>query len=211
VQNYEAGYRAKVGTVYGVVDVYRRRFYGVPFQQFLADGSQITASYGAEAYGVNVEASWLPIDHLSLNFTGNWQHGTYTGFSSAGTGTNAAFDYTGNVLQRQPKIQFRFTPDYDLPVPWGDVRVFLTWTHVGLRYSDPGNTQPLPQYDTLDAGIVSTIGSNFEVRLQGSNLTNAIGLTEGNARVTTSGIVNGFEMARPIFGAEGNLQLRYKF
>jgi outer membrane receptor protein involved in Fe transport len=211
VENYEAGYRAQVGTIYGVVDLYRRRFFGVPFQQFLADGSQITASYGAEAYGVNAEASWIPIDHVSLNFTGNWQHGTYTGFSSAATSTNPAFDYTGRILQRQPKIQFRFTPEYDLPVPWGDFRVFLTWTHVGLRYSDPGNTQPLPQYDTLDAGIVSTLGSNFEVRLQGSNLTNTIGLTEGNARVTTSGISNGFEMARPIFGPEGSLQLRYKF
>jgi hypothetical protein len=60
-------------------------------------------------------------------------------------------------------------------------------------------------------GVVAGIGSNFEVRLQGSNLTNQIGLTEGNARVTTAGISGGFEMARPIFGREGQLQLRYKF
>jgi hypothetical protein len=52
------------------------------------------------------------------------------------------------------------------------------------------------------------------VRLQGSNLTNQIGLTEGNARVAIgsgSGITNNFEMARPIFGRELNVQLRYKF
>jgi iron complex outermembrane receptor protein len=91
------------------------------------------------------------------------------------------------------------------------VRVFLTWSHIGLRYSDIGNTQPLPEYDTIDAGIVTTVGQKFEARLQGSNLTNEIGLTEGNARVTTSGIVNGLEMARPIFGASVDLQLRYKF
>ena len=51
-------------------------------------------------------------------------------------------------------------------------------------------------------------------RSQGTNLTNQIGLTEGNARVqigTGTGIVNNFEMARPIFGREVNLQLRYKF
>jgi DNA-directed RNA polymerase specialized sigma24 family protein len=44
--------------------------------------------------------------------------------------------------------------------------------------------------------------------------TNQIGLTEGNARIaigTGSGIANNFEMARPIFGREVNLQLRYKF
>jgi outer membrane receptor protein involved in Fe transport len=211
VQNYEVGYRAQTSTVYGVIDVFRRRFYGVPYQQFLADGTQVTASYGSEAYGVGFEASWLPLEHLTLGISGDWQQATYTGFVSAGIGGSPGFNFTGKTLQRQPKIQFRFTPQYELPVPWGDLRVFATWTHVGLRYSDIGNTQPLPRYDTLDAGVVTTVATNFEVRLQGSNLTNEIGLTEGNARVTTSGIVNGLEMARPIFGTEVNLQLRYKF
>jgi outer membrane receptor protein involved in Fe transport len=210
-QNYEVGYRAQTSTVYGVIDVFRRRFYGVPYQQFLADGTQVTASYGSAAYGVGFEASWLPLEHLTLGISGDWQQATYTGFVSAGIGGSPGFNFTGKTLQRQPKIQFRFTPQYELPVPWGDLRVFATWTHVGLRYSDIGNTQPLPTYDTLDAGVVTTIATNLEVRLQGSNLTNEIGLTEGNARVTTSGIVNGLEMARPIFGAEVNLQLRYKF
>jgi TonB dependent receptor/TonB-dependent Receptor Plug Domain/Secretin and TonB N terminus short domain len=211
VKNYEVGYRVQTSAIYAGVGAFIRRFYGVPFQQFLADGSQITASYGAQAYGTTFEASWLPIDHLTLSLSGDWQHGTYTGFTSAAGGGGGAFNNTGNILQRQPKIQFRFTPEYDLPVPWGEMRVFATWTHVGLRYSDIGNTQPLPQYNTLDAGIVTELGTNFEVRVQGSNLTNEIGLTEGNARVTTSGIVNGLEMARPIFGPEVNLQLRYKF
>jgi outer membrane receptor protein involved in Fe transport len=98
-----------------------------------------------------------------------------------------------------------------MPLPWGEFRVFATYSYIGERFSDPGNTQVLPQYYTLDAGVVAGIGSNFEVRLQGSNLTNQIGLTEGNARVTTAGISGGFEMARPIFGREGQLQLRYKF
>jgi len=211
VQNYEVGYRVQTGSIYAGVGAFRRRFYGVPYQQFLADGSQITASYGAEAYGTTFEASWLPIERLTLSISGDWQHGTYQGFASAAGGGSGAFNNSGNTLQRQPKIQFRFTPEYDVPVPWGDLRAFLTWTHVGQRFSDIGNTQILPEYNTLDAGVVTEIGSSFEVRLQGSNLTNEIGLTEGNARVTTSGIVSGLEMARPIFGPEVNLQLRYKF
>jgi len=39
-------------------------------------------------------------------------------------------------------------------------------------------------------------------------------LTEGNARIALgsgSGIANNFEMGRPIFGRELNVQLRYKF
>ena len=83
-----------------------------------------------------------------------------------------------------------------MPVPWGDVRAFLTYTHVGLRYSDIANQQVLPAYGTLDAGIVSEIGDHFEFRVQGTNLTNELGLTEGNARILVgsgNGIANNID------------------
>jgi outer membrane receptor protein involved in Fe transport len=211
IKNAEVGYRAQTETIYGVIDVWHRKFSGVPFQQFLADGTNFTATYGSSATGISFEGQWQPIQQLSFNITGDWQHSRYSGFQSATTATAAGFDYNSNELQRQPKLQFRFTPAYHVPLPWGDLRVFTTYSYIGERFSDPGNTQVLPKYYTLDAGIVAGIGSNFEVRLQGSNLTNQIGLTEGNARVTTAGISGGFEMARPIFGREGQVQLRYKF
>jgi outer membrane receptor protein involved in Fe transport len=203
IDNAEIGYRAQTETVYGVLDVFRRQFSGVPFQQFLEDGSSYTATYGSMAYGVGFEGKYQPIDQLSFTLTGDWQHAQYRGFT--GSATN------DDILQRQPKLQFRFTPEYHVPLPWGDFRVFTTYSYIGQRYSDPGNTQVLPKYYTLDAGVVAGIGSNFEVRLQGSNLTNQIGLTEGNARIQTAGIAGGYEMARPIFGREGQIQLRYKF
>ena len=211
IKNAEVGYRAQTETIYGVVDVWHRKFSGVPFQQFLADGTNFTAEYGSSAYGVSFEGQWQPMPELSFNLTGDWQHSHYSGFDSATTATATGFNYNSNELQRQPKLQFRFTPAYHVPLPWGDFRVFTTYSYIGERFSDPGNTQVLPKYYTLDADIVAGIGSNFEVRLQGSNLTNQIGLTEGNARVTTAGIAGGYEMARPIFGREGQVQLRYKF
>lgn len=45
---------------------------------------------------------------------------------------------------------------------------------------------------------VADLGDSFELRAQGSNLTDQIGLTEGEARVTPSGIINGVERGRPI-------------
>jgi len=211
IKNYEVGYRAQTGTFYGVIDVFHRTFTGVPYQQFTATGTQITATYGATSTGVNVEARWEPIQHLSFDLSGNWQHAVYASYSSA---TAGGASYDGLTLQRQPRLQFRITPEYELPMAWGDLRFFATYTHIGLRYSDIANQQVLPSYYTLDAGIVSQVGEHFEVRLQGTNLTNQLGLTEGNARIalgTGSGIANNFEMVRPIFGRELNIQLRYKF
>jgi outer membrane receptor for Fe3+-dicitrate len=212
IKNYELGYRVQTATFYGVVDAFHRTFIGVPFQQFTASGQSITATYGANSTGLNVEARYEPIEHLSFDLSGDWQHATYQHFAGIDT---SGTSYDGLELQRQPRLQFRFTPQYELPINWADLRVFMTYTHVGLRYSDIANQQVLPAYYTLDAGFVAELGKNFELRLQGSNLTNQIGLTEGNARIalgTGSGISSGnFEMARPIFGREGNVQLRYKF
>ncbi len=205
IKNYEVGYRVQTDTFYGVVDGSRKLFIGVPFQQFTTGGQSITAVYGAESWVANVEARWEPIRHLSFDFTGDWQDAKYDHIPA----------YDGLTLQRQPRLQFRLTPAYELPMDWGSLRFFTTYTHVGLRYSDIANQQVLPSYYTLDAGIVSDIGDHFEVRLQGSNLTNQLGLTEGNARIALgqgSGIsAGGFEMARPIFGREINVQVRYKF
>jgi hypothetical protein len=211
IKNYEIGYRVQTEAFYGVVSGWHRVFTGVPFQQFTSTGQNITATYGATSSGADFEARWEPIRHLSFDLSGDWQHAVYASYSSA---TAGGADYTGLTLQRQPRLQFRLTPGYELPMDFGALRFFMTYSHAGLRYEDIANQQVLPAYYTLDAGVVGEFGHNFEVRVQGSNLTNQLGLTEGNARIAVgsgSGITNNFEMARPIFGREVNVQLRYKF
>jgi outer membrane cobalamin receptor len=211
IRNYEVGYRVQTATIYADVDVFDRTFNGVPFQQFVVIngvGTNLVFTYGSDSKGLDFTAHWQPIEHLNLGVTGDWQDSTYTGILVPG---GAGKD--GNVLQRQPRFQARFTPEYDVPMGWGNLRFFATYSYVGLRYSDPGNAQVLPAFDTLDAGIVAEMGQNFELRLQGTNLTNELGLTEANAR-TASGsnsAAGGFTLGRPIFGREVNLGLKYKF
>ena len=211
IRNLQLGYRIQTPTLYADVDVFRRTFSGVPFQQFVTTSTgleNIAFSYGTSSTGIDFTEVWRPIDHLSLGLTGNWQDSSYTHIILAGSeGAD------GNVLQRQPRFQARFTPAYDMPVPWGNLRFQLTYSYIGLRYSDPGNAQVLPAYRTLDAGIISEIGDHFEVRVMGSNLTNELGVTEQDARALsgTTGTSGGFALGRPIFGREENVQLKYKF
>jgi hypothetical protein len=59
---------------------------------------------------------------------------------------------------------------------------------------------------------VADVGPNWQFRLQGTNLTNAIGLTEGNARITGSSAgIGGVLMARPLTGREVYFQAKYQF
>jgi hypothetical protein len=213
IENYQVGYKAQTTSIYASIDAFRRVFYGVPYPEILGNGTQILAISGASSWGLDFQADWFPLEHLSLGLTGDWQDAVYTHFSSfaATGGPPQGIDNNGNILQRQPRLQLRFTPEYSLPMRWGELEVFGTVSYVDLRYSDPENLQVLPPFTTLDAGVIARIGRHLEVRVQGTNLTDELGLTEGNSRTLTAGIATGFEMARPIFGREVQGQLRYYF
>jgi hypothetical protein len=45
----------------------------------------------------------------------------------------------------------------------------------------------------------------------GTNLSNQIGLTEGNARFGGNTAQNGVNFGRSILGREGSVELKYKF
>jgi hypothetical protein len=58
--------------------------------------------------------------------------------------------------------------------------------------------------------MLASIGDKWEVRVGATNLTNELGLTEGNSRLTgaqSSGPIN----ARPIFGRAVEASVLYRF
>jgi hypothetical protein len=69
----------------------------------------------------------------------------------------------------------------------------------------------LGSYYDLAAGIITQLGDSWEIRLAGSNLTNQIGLTEGNARFGGNTAQNGINFGRSILGREGSIEVKYKF
>ncbi|MFP5393942.1 MAG: TonB-dependent receptor domain-containing protein, partial [Gammaproteobacteria bacterium] len=140
-------------------------------------------------------------ENLQLNLSGDYQHSTYK--------DNPAIE--GNDVQRQPKLQFRFSPTYRIPLGDGNsVKLYGTYTHIGARWADQANLSYLPRYNTIDAGILASLGEHWELRVAGTNLGNKLGLTEGNSRLTgaqASGPIN----ARPIFGRAIEISAAYKF
>ncbi|HEV8314782.1 MAG TPA: TonB-dependent receptor, partial [Burkholderiaceae bacterium] len=125
------------------------------------------------------------------------------------------FDFPGNdghEIERQPKLQYRFTPSYRLPIDWATLRAFTTYSFVGERWANAGNTVKLPSYSTIDAGLVASFDDGIEVRLTGTNLTNTIGLTEGNFRAPNAAPgPDGAILARPLFGRAFELSVGFAF
>jgi outer membrane receptor protein involved in Fe transport len=144
-------------------------------------------------------------------------HGFYTGYFvcipyvNPVTGNGCA-TIDGRQLQRQPKFRMALQPAYTLPFDWGDVTAFLTYSHVGAHTQDQAGLQQLGTYDTLDFGVVANYGENWSLSVRGTNLTNALGLTESNSRIFGPAAgAGGVILARPLEGREVNVQVKYQF
>lgn len=206
VDQYEVGFKAADKAYSLYLTAFYNDFKGLPYQAFDANGNNINLIGGSDAHGVEFEAALRPFQNFELALTGNWMDAKYKNYASA------AQDFTGNRVMRQPKFQFRLTPSYFIPTDWGFARVFATYTHVGDRYSDIGNGQPLPSYHTLDVGAEADIGEHFNLRLTGSNVTNELALTEGNARAGLDDVNGtGVFLGRAIYGRNYQLSLMYRF
>lgn len=172
----------------------------------LINGSPSVAIGGAKATGAEVDGSVGPFAGFSLGFAGTYLDATYQDFFTA----NGTIDNTGNQVQRQPKWQWRVTPSYELDAGGFKPTIYATVQYYGDRFSDPENKQLLPSFYQIDAGISVDMMDRLHLRVTGTNLTNEIGLTEGNPRIIGSQ-GSGPILARPILGRSFTFSVGYDF
>jgi outer membrane receptor protein involved in Fe transport len=200
VSQYEIGFKTATQLYTAYINAFHTDFDGIAFTQILTDGTELHRVSGSKGNGVEFEVAVRPIENLQLSLTGDYQKSEYKDNP----------DTAGKVVQRQPKLQFRFTPTYRIPFGDGNsAKLYATYTSIGERWADQLNTQYLPSYRTIDAGVLFSLGEKIEVRLAGTNLNNELGLTEGNSRLTTGG--SGPINARPLFGRTWEASLLYRF
>jgi len=219
IKNLEAGFKYGSPTLFVDVSIYHRLFTGLQYQETTTSGVPIGAisNYGANTHGLDFNGTWSPIENLHLKLVADYMDGHYTHHNACSpitdvNGNTFCVSFNGAPIQRQPKVRYLFMPSYTLPTSWGSLTGFLTWEHAGQRFEDQTGLQPLGTFHTLGAGLVADVGADWEFRLQGTNLTNAIGLTEGNARITGSSAgIGGVLMARPLMGREVYFQAKYRF
>ncbi|WP_020653357.1 TonB-dependent receptor [Massilia niastensis] len=200
VKQLEVGFKTATPLYSAYVNAYFTDFTGISFQQITTSGVLYSVS-GSDGKGVEFELALRPLAGLQLQLSGNWQDSKYK--------DNPAIE--DNRVQRQPKLQYRFSPSYRIPV--GDnnaVRLYGTYARIGARWADQANQQYLPAYETLDLGVLAELGDKLEFRVSATNVTNELGLTEGNSRLT-GGNATGPINARPLFGRAVEVSLNYRF
>jgi outer membrane receptor protein involved in Fe transport len=209
VTNVELGYKTSHERFVVFATLFRTEFDNVSFNDIDLSGTPLVRTTGTRTSGIEVEGELLPADPLTIRFSITLQDPKYREFrfhDAAG----GVIDNTGNTVRRIPRRMWRVTPTYTFLKDRG--RVFLTWTHVSDRYSNDENTRTLPGYDKFDAGVSFDVGNRWNFQLSGDNLTDEIGLTEGNPRTDVgAGASGAIYVARPLFGRSfmGSVTYRY--
>ncbi|HEY4091235.1 MAG TPA: TonB-dependent receptor [Luteibacter sp.] len=222
VHNMELGFKYEAGWIYADISAYRRLFSGVPSSLLVAVGNTtqtVSYLYGTDAKGINFNIALKPVDHLSVLLSGNYQDSKYTHSSGCYTYEGETTqvicskqnNFNGYQLARQPTFQARLTPSYDIPTRWGSLDLWVTYEYIGNHYSDQQELQPLGHYYDIAFGVIANVGKTWALSLRGTNVTNQLGMTEGNARILGSATTGGVILARSIEGREVNFQARYNF
>lgn len=173
----------------------------------LTNGAPIPSVGGARTNGVELEGTLTPFDGFQLGFAATYLDAKYKDFTSNG----GLIDDSGNRVQRQPKWSFRIAPSYERAITEHvKAAVFSSFYYTGDRFSDVENQQLLPSYIKWDLGAAVTIDERLRLQVSADNLTDEIGLTEGNPRlIGAQG--SGAILARPILGRSFTFSASYKF
>lgn len=207
IDTYEGGVKLSTPFLNLYATLFHNKFDGLANATLTGEGT-IRSLGGAKATGVELEGLVRPVDFFSVAFAGTWLDASYRDYVTTSGGTLINND--GNQVQRQPKWAWRVTPAFDFDVGGFRPSVYGTVIYTGDRWSDPENTQKLPSFYQVDAGISVEVMQHFTIAVSGNNLTNAIGLTEGNPRVLGAqgaGVV----LARPILGRSFRFSAAYSF
>jgi outer membrane receptor protein involved in Fe transport len=171
--------------------------------------------------GVDLDATYRPtfepLQSFALHVQATYQDPTFNNVSTGQVTINnvnissqANDFYDGKTPSRTPNLLYTITPQYDLPDHRG--QVYLRYKYIGRIFADNGNAVALPGYGILTIGAICNITDRATLNVSVDNVTNELGLTEGNPRQGfTQQIVNGYFYGRGIVGPTALVSLSYTF
>jgi outer membrane receptor protein involved in Fe transport len=167
-----------------------------------------------ETYGVEAEGTFRPVDFFDLTFAATYQKPEFRNFALTENvaGVPTARNFSGNQLLRVPEFAARVVPAVNLLDD--RLRAQLAIEYYSDRFADAANSVKLPSYTVLNASVRFAVTDNLELLAYGDNLTDELGLTEGNPRAGqfASGDAGArFYLARPIFGRNFRAAVLFRF
>lgn len=219
VKMAELGFKYVDRQVSAFVTSYFSRFEGVTFTDNIFNPAtnsftQQFARANTETLGLEAELNYRFSPVFDLGVAASFQNPEYKGFKYTELvgGKPVERNFSGNQLIRVPKTALRVVPGanfYD-----GMMRAELEVERYSDRYADVANSQLLPAFTVVNMNFRARLSKAATFGLHGTNLTNSIGLTEGDPRVGQfiSGDAGAqYFRARPIMGRAVRASINYRF
>ncbi|MFD1786516.1 TonB-dependent siderophore receptor [Sphingomonas floccifaciens] len=218
----EAGVRYGAPWLQATLAGFYTRFKNYPFSRasLVVTGRNVVTDSDIEVYGGEFDITVRPVDWFRIQATGVLQRSRLSvnraylddGRESAPPARDIQNidTFNGNRPERTPATNVTVTPSFVLPNGMGEV--YGSWKRIGKIYADISNSLVLPGYDLFSAGVLFNVAPNVQLNISVENITNAIGLTEGNPRGGfTENTGSNFYFARPIFGRNAVASVRIDF
>lgn len=192
VNQLELGYKYANSFLSVNANLFHMNLKNVAFTDILADGSSENKFADVNNLGLEVETNLrYSIARLNFNFTvQNPEYDNFTGQNTDGS----TFNFNGNTARRIPKFFCVIRPEVDITKRLSG---YAQYSYFDKKYTNQDNKQVLPAFKEVGAGLSYTV-NNLRFAVDGTNLFNEIGLTEGNPRQSTSD--TDVFLARPILG-----------
>lgn len=198
---------------------YKTHFARLPFTDYRFDpvsNTYVDRTSIADTSTVGLELAGhadLP-GTLQLDLQATLQDPRYRNFSYVELvgGLPVTRNATGNQLIRVPTLSLRATPSLNLFA--GRLRIAPEFVHYSDRFADIANTQRLPSFSLVNIDMNARISDRLTLALHATNVTNTLGLTEGNPRAGSfdaGGMGTSYFLARPEFGRALRATLNFSY
>jgi outer membrane receptor protein involved in Fe transport len=179
-------------------------------RRFDNDNEDTKVHGGIAVNGLEFDLNWRPVRFAELRAEGVYQkadvhYDSVTGPSAA----KVDMSTLGGKPERSPEVNFTITPAFLLPGNKGEI--YASFHQMGKRFADSGNTIVLPAYHTVDLGGRYALTPAVSLNVSVQNLTNTIGLTEGNPRSSFTELAGNYFFARSILGRNIQASLTASF
>ncbi|GGA11599.1 TonB-dependent receptor domain-containing protein [Dyella caseinilytica] len=173
-----------------------------------------TGYANTETYGLELEGTVYPSKWFDIQYSATLQDPRYKGlrYTTITAGEPVLNDYDDDQLIRVPRKSARIVPGVNLLN--NKLRLQAAFEYEGRRFSDTANSVILPQYTTLGFSARYQATPDLSFFLYADNITNSLGLTEGNPRsgeLKSSDAGDTVFIARPLLGRSFRASVMYRF
>jgi outer membrane receptor protein involved in Fe transport len=213
----EIGYKFANKWAEAYATAFWTRYNNVGFTNYVFSQNTVILSQqlfaDTRTYGLELEGGIYPVNWFDLTFSATLEDPEYSNLTYTDNvgGRPVQRDFSGNQLIRVPKVSVRVVPGVNLFDQ--KLRLQASYEYEGARYVDTANSVILPHYDVVNVSARYSLTPHLELYGYVDNVTNSMGLTEGNPRqgevVSSDAGANAF-IARPILGRSYRLSLMYR-